>query len=79
MDSNTALIAAALDHLMRHALTGCAHAAHHAARLLDALSERADVDRETRCLCDRMCEQLEAGRGFGPAFGPRLGLGSGHV
>lgn len=61
MDSNTALLTGALDHLMRHSLTGCQHAAHQAARLLDALSERADVDRETRALCGKMCERLEAG------------------
>lgn len=61
MDSNTALITGALDHLMRHTLTGCAHAAHHAAQLLDTLSERADLDSETRCLCGRMCELLETG------------------
>ena len=61
MDSNTALFVGALDHLMRHALTGCKHAAHHAAQLLDVLSECPDVDTETRCLCGRMCERLEAG------------------
>ncbi len=61
MDSNTALYAGALDHLMRHALTGCGQAAHQAARLLDALAERADVDQETRSLCGRMCDRLEAG------------------
>ncbi len=60
MDSNDTLIAGALDHLMRHALTGCAHAAHHAAQLLDVLSERLDIDSETRSLCGRMCERLEA-------------------
>ena len=61
MDSNTTLYAGALDQLMRHALTGCGRAAHQAARLLDALSERHDVDQETRALCGRMCEQLETG------------------
>ena len=61
MDSNTALFVGALDHLMRHALTGCQQAAHHAAQLLDLLSERPDVDSETRCLCGRMAESLEAG------------------
>lgn len=61
MDSNTALYVGALDHLMRHALTGCAHAAHQASRLLDALSDRADVDSETRALCGKMCERLETG------------------
>jgi len=61
MDSNTALIVGALDHLIRHALTGCTQAAHHAAQLLDVLSERPDVDGETRFLCGRMAESLEAG------------------
>ncbi len=61
MDSNLALIAGALDHLMRHTLTGCGHAAHHAAQLLEVLSERQDIDGETRRLCVRMCERLETG------------------
>lgn len=60
MDHNTALFAGALDHLMRHALTGCEQAARHAAQLLDVLSDRPDLDRETRLLCGRMCERLEA-------------------
>jgi hypothetical protein len=59
MDNNTVLIAGALNHLMRHTLTGCKLAAHHAAQLLSVLSERTDLDSETRCLCDRMCEHLE--------------------
>lgn len=63
MDNNTALFAGALDQLMRHSLTGCNKAAHQAARLLDALSEQADVDSDTRKLCGRMCERLEAGSG----------------
>lgn len=61
--SDSALFAGALDHLMRHTLTGCRQAAHHAARLLEALAERPDVDSETRRLCNRMCECLEAGHG----------------
>lgn len=63
MDTNTALLTGALDHLMRHSLTGCEHAAHQATRLLEVLSERSDVDNETRRLCGRMCEKLEAGWG----------------
>ncbi len=62
MDSNTALYAGALDQLMRHELTGCRQAAHQAARLLDVLSERVDVDQETRRLCGRMCDMLENDR-----------------
>jgi len=60
MDSTTALFAGALDHLMRHALTGCLHSARHAVQLLEALAGRADVDRETRSLCDRMCLVLDS-------------------
>lgn len=56
-----ALFAGALDNLMRHTLTGCCQAAHHAAHLLERLSDQPDVDSETRCLCGRMCEALEAG------------------
>jgi hypothetical protein len=52
------LFAGALDNLMRHALTGCAHSAHHAAYLLDKLADRFDVDSETKCLCGRMSEAL---------------------
>ena len=63
MDSNTALFAGALSQLRRHRLTGCVKAAHQAARLLDALSQRADVDDDTRELFGRMSEQLEIGHG----------------
>jgi len=61
MDSNTALVTGALDQLMRHSLTGCGQAAHQAARLLDVLSESPSLDQETRSLCGRMCDRLEAG------------------
>lgn len=61
MDSNTALITGALGHLMRHTLTGCGQAAHQAAQLLDVLSERSDLDSDTRSLCGRMSEHLESG------------------
>lgn len=61
MDSKTILITGALDQLMRHTLTGCGQAGHHAAQLLDVLSERTDLDSETRNLCDRMSQHLEAG------------------
>jgi hypothetical protein len=63
MDTPTALYIGALDHLMRHALIGCGHAAHQAARLLDVLAQRPDVDSDTRQLCGRMCDQLEASHG----------------
>ncbi len=54
------LFAGALDHLMRHSLSGCGQAARHAADLLEQLSARPDVDRETRSLCERMSDALEA-------------------
>ncbi len=56
------LYAGALDHLIRHSLTGCGQAARHAAQLLEQLSEQPDVDGETRGLCERMSDALEAGR-----------------
>lgn len=59
MNDTPALFAGALDHLMRHTLTGCGQAAHHAAQLLDVLSDRPELDRETRLLCGRMRERLE--------------------
>lgn len=63
MDSSTTLVIGALDQLMRHSLTGCEKAARQAARLLDVLSECADVDSDTRNLCGRMYEKLEGGWG----------------
>lgn len=65
------LLAGALDHLMRFQLTGCGHSAHVAAHLLDQLADQPDVDGDTRCLCGRMSEALEAGQE------PRGGIG--HV
>lgn len=61
MDNPTTLIAGALDQVLRHQLSGCPQAAHQAARLLDAIAERPDVDQETRYLCGKMSERLEAG------------------
>lgn len=61
--STAALVAGALDHLIRHSLTGCGHSARVAAHLLDQLAGQPDVDGATRCLCDRMSEALEAGQG----------------
>lgn len=59
MTQPTALLfASALDQLMRHRLTGCHRAAHHAARLLECLSTQRDVDDETQVLCERMSESL---------------------
>lgn len=57
-----ALLADALDHLMRYRLTGCPHSGPHAAHLLDQLTGQPDLDNDTRCLCGRMSEALEAVR-----------------
>lgn len=56
------LLADALDHLMRYRLTGCRHSGRHATHLLDQLTGRPDLDDDTRCLCRRMSEALEAVR-----------------
>ena len=57
------LLADALDPLMRYRLTGCLHSDRHAAHLLDRLTGQPDLDDDTRCLCGRMGEALEAVRG----------------
>lgn len=59
------LLAGALDHLMRYHLTGCRLSARHAAHLLDELTEQPDLDGDTRCLCGRMSEALEAEQAAG--------------
>lgn len=55
-----ALLAGALDHLLRYALTGCNHSARHAAYLLDHLAERPDVCGDLRANCERMSGALAA-------------------
>lgn len=57
-----ALLADAIDHLMRYRLTGCPHSVRHAAHLVDQLTGQPDLDDDTRCLCGRMSEALEAVR-----------------
>lgn len=57
-----ALLADALDHLMRYRLTGCPPSGRHAAHLRDQLPGQPDLDDDTRCLCGRMGEALEAVR-----------------
>ncbi len=57
------LLADAFDHLMRFRLTGCQHSGRHATHLLDQLTGQPDLDDDTRCLCGRMSEALEAVRG----------------
>lgn len=58
-----ALLAGALDHLMRYQLTGCTHSAHVAAHLLDQIANQPDVDGNTRSLFGLMSEALEARQG----------------
>jgi len=53
-----ALMAGALDHLMRYALTGCKQSARHAAYLLDRLSEQPGVCADMRGTCERMSGAL---------------------
>jgi len=53
------LLAAALDNLIRHALTGCAQAAHRAAMLLERVGQALETDTELKDACERMRERLE--------------------
>ena len=55
-----ALVAGALDHLMRYALTGCDRSARHAAYLLERLAEQPGVCDDMRGTCGRMSEALAA-------------------
>lgn len=52
------LLAGALSLLLQHTLTGCAHAGHQAAGLLERIADQQDLDRETRQLCERMSQRL---------------------
>lgn len=54
------LMAGALDHLMRYALTGCHQSARHAAYLLDRLAEQPGVCANLRGTCERMSGALES-------------------
>jgi hypothetical protein len=54
----TELWAGALSLILIHEETGCQHSALHAARLLDQLSDTADIDDETRRLCERASSRL---------------------
>jgi hypothetical protein len=51
----------ALDHLMRHVLTGCAQSAQRAALLLERIEASDDADIELRANCQRLRERLEDG------------------
>jgi len=55
-----ALLAGALDHLLRYALTGCDYSARHAAYLLDHLAEHPEVRAQLRANCERMSGALAA-------------------
>lgn len=71
MENTNTLLAGALDQFLRYALSGCGHAAHQASRLLEAISERPELDQETRRLCSLMCDRLESQ--------PGGWMGEGHV
>jgi hypothetical protein len=52
------LWAGALSLLLIHGESGCPHSALNAARLLDRLSDAADLDDATRDLCERASNRL---------------------
>jgi hypothetical protein len=53
------LWAGALSQILIHDETGCAHSARHATLLLERLSDMANLDDETRALCERASRRLE--------------------
>lgn len=55
------LWAGALSLVLIHHETGCPHSALNAARLLERLGAMADVDAETRNLCERASNRLSSG------------------
>jgi hypothetical protein len=52
------LWAGALSLLLRHHETGCQHSARQAACLLERISDTAELDQETRSLCERASNRL---------------------
>jgi hypothetical protein len=54
------LWAGALSLVLIHHETGCPHSALHAARLLERLGDMAEVDDETRQLCERASHRLSS-------------------
>ncbi len=56
-----AMLAGALDHLLRYSLTGCGQSGRHAAYLLDRLANQDGMGDELRALCSRMSETLADG------------------
>lgn len=57
---STTLWAGALSLLLIHQETACPHAARNAARLLERISDAVDLDTETRHLCERASQRLNA-------------------
>ena len=55
---NTELFAATLSQVLRHELTDCRRAGHHAADLLDRLLGLPGLDAETRQLCEEKLRRL---------------------
>lgn len=51
----------ALDHLMRHILTGCARSAQRAVLLLERIKTLKGTDAEMRANCRRLRKRLEDG------------------
>jgi hypothetical protein len=64
MPPATKLAYGALDHLMRHVLTGCALSARRAALLLERIEACEVADDEMRANCRRLRERLEDGHIF---------------
>lgn len=60
MPSNN-LWAGVLSQLLIYQENGCQHSARHAIRLLDQLTEFADLDEDVRLLCERASRRLEIG------------------
>ncbi|PKO86237.1 MAG: hypothetical protein CVU18_15930 [Betaproteobacteria bacterium HGW-Betaproteobacteria-12] len=56
---NSHLWAGALSQLLIHDETGCPQSARHATLLLNRLCAMADLDAETRALCERASRRLE--------------------
>jgi len=55
------LLAGALILLLQHNLTGCIHAGHQAADLLERLADQQELDQGTRSLCEQMSLRLTDG------------------
>lgn len=62
MNDKARLYMGALDHLMRHALTGCGRSGSHAERLLTVISGDQELDGDTRRLCECLADLLREGQ-----------------